>query len=148
MDYLEPMVAENSQGPAISAEEDIHTYRCGDFASIVSSTPFLPLPSLDNITMTSSWLNDSEIGTLRNTEKYLWGQMVVRRNRKMTKAIDALLKRTRNVTYFFALGAGENPCTEINKSKYTSACMYTCRRMNLFKFHVHVYACVWGRGVG
>jgi hypothetical protein len=59
--------------------------------------------------MTSSWLNDSEIGMLRNTEKYLWGQMVVRRNRKMTKAIDALLKRPRNVTYFFALGAGENP---------------------------------------
>ena len=60
----------------------------------------------------------------------------------MTKAIDALLKRTRNVTYFFALGAGENPCTEINKSKYTSACMYTCRRMNLFKSHVHVYVCM------
>ena len=108
LDYLEPMVAESSQGPLTSAERDIHAYRCGDFASIVSSTPFLPLPLLDNITTTSSWLNDSEMSTLRNTEKYLWGQMVVRRNRKMAKAIDALLKRERNVTYFFALGAGEN----------------------------------------
>ena len=108
LDYLEPMVAESSQGPLTSAERDIHAYRCGDFASIVSSTPFLPLPSLDNITTTSSWLNDSEMSTLRNTEKYLWGQMVVRRNRKMAKAIDALLKRERNITYFFALGAGEN----------------------------------------
>lgn len=113
LDYLEPMVMDRSQGPAISAEGNIHTYRCGDFASIVSSTPFLPLPSLDNITMTSSWLNDSEIGTLRNTEKYLWGQMVVRRNRKMTKAIDALLKRARNVTFFFALGVGKRSITVV-----------------------------------
>ena len=107
LDYLEPMVKENSQGPVVSAEEEIDTYRCGDFASLVSSAPFLPLPSLSNITDTSSWLTEEQVSTLKNTEDYLWGQMVVRRNRKMTKQIDALLKRQRNVTYFFALGAGK-----------------------------------------
>ena len=107
LDYLEPMVRERSQGPAVSIEDDIETYRCGDFASLVSSTPFLPLPSLDNITETSSWLSEGEMALLKDTEKYLWGQMVVRRNRKMANAIDALLKKQRNVTFFFALGAGQ-----------------------------------------
>ena len=107
LDYLEPMVQEASSGPAVSVEEDIEIYRCGDFANLVSSTPFLPLPSLDNITDTSSWLSEGEMTMLKNTENYLWGQMVVRRNRKMAKAIDALLKKERNVTFFFALGAGE-----------------------------------------
>ena len=113
LDYLEPMVRESSHGPDISIEEDIHAYRCGDFASLVSSTPFLPLPSLDNITATSSWLSRQELDTLRSTENYLWGQMVVKRNRKMAKAIDALLKKQRNKTYFFALGAGESVCSEL-----------------------------------
>ena len=106
LDYLEPMVSEDSPGPLVSNEDNIHTYRCGDFASLVSSTPFLPLPSMDNITATSSWLNAEQLAMLKNTESYLWGQMVVRRNRKMAKAISALLQKKRNLTYFFALGAG------------------------------------------
>ena len=66
----------------------------------------------------------------------------------MTKAIDALLKRTRNVTYFFALGAGENPL-KINKPKYTSACMYTYMYKDELVLKVHVYVRVWGpRSVG
>ena len=109
LDYLEPMVSESSPGPVASNEGNIHTYRCGDFASLVSSTPFLPLPSMDNINATSSWLSTQQIATLENTESYLWGQMVTRRNRKMAKAIHALLQKTRNLTYFFALGAGGPP---------------------------------------
>ena len=154
---------EDSQGPVVSSEKDIHAYRCGDFASIVSSTPFLPLPSLDNITATSSWLSDNEIDTLKNTEKYLWGQMVVRRNRRMTKAIEALLKRPRNVTYFFALGAGEISTVKVCQCVslcvymyvYGQECVCTCMSVCVsvclsvcMCWCVCVCVCVCGGGVG
>ncbi len=82
--------------------------RCGDFKKLVSSTSFLPLPPLDNITMTSPTLTPNETAVLHSVEDYLWNQMVLRRNRRMANSIHSLLSNTRNKTYFVALGAGKS----------------------------------------
>lgn len=101
LDHLEQL-ASNSDGPQGSVERDINTYRCGDFEGLVYSQTILPLPPLDNITNITS----QERAVLQDIDRYLMGQMVTRRNRKMVQHLDALLQSKRNITYFFALGAG------------------------------------------
>ncbi|XP_064385955.1 metalloprotease TIKI homolog [Halichondria panicea] len=103
LDYLEGQLAIS---PDKDQESNIYTYRCGDFKKLVLSTSFLPLPPLDNITVTSPTLTPNETAVLHSVEDYLWNQMVLRRNRRMANSIHSLLSNTRNKTYFVALGAG------------------------------------------
>lgn len=83
--------------------ENPYNPRCGDFVNHIKRTSFLPFPLVDNIT---SNLTSQEVATLRSVEDYLWQQMVVKRNRKMTQRINTLLRSQRNHTFFLGLGAG------------------------------------------
>ncbi len=65
----------------------------------------LPLP-LDNLTATSPSLTEAELSMLRQTESTLHRQLVVKRNRKMSQNIEALLNSNRSHTFFLGLGAG------------------------------------------
>ena len=103
LDYLEPL-AYTSDGPISSTDSDLETYNCGDFHSLVETTPILPIPSISNI----SNLTSEEAKDLQDINDYLTNQLVYRRNRRMSRKIESLLKSTRNETYLFALGAGEN----------------------------------------
>lgn len=62
----------------------------------------LPIPPLDNITNATG----EERTVLEDMNRYLLNQLVVRRNRKMSRRLHALLSSSRNITYFIALGAG------------------------------------------
>ena len=103
LDYLEPL-AYTSDGPISSTDSDLETYNCGDFRSLVETTPILPIPSISNI----SNLTSEETKDLQDINDYLTNQLVYRRNRRMSKKVESLLKSTRNETYLFAFGAGEN----------------------------------------
>ena len=126
LNYLESQLEDSTNNEG-SIEKNIHTYCCGDFASLVSNTPLLPLPPLDNVTVTSPGLTEVQLESLKEMETFLWKQMVVRRNRKMTKSIDELLKTERNVTYFFALGAGQCFVVEMLFVCYrVRVCVFEC----------------------
>lgn len=98
LDYLEPL----ADGPISSTDSDLETYNCGDFKSLVSARPILPLPSSSNLPN----LTSEEAGDLESINEFLVNQIVYRRNRRMSKKIMNLLSRQRNETYLFAIGAG------------------------------------------
>ena len=100
LDILEPQVV-NTAGPPSTTDRDVNIYRCGDFNHLVQTQLLLPVP-VKNSNMTA---NEREI--LLSMNKYLEKQLVLRRNRKITKKITSLLEQQqRNSTYFIALGAG------------------------------------------
>ncbi|XP_019852812.1 PREDICTED: metalloprotease TIKI homolog isoform X1 [Amphimedon queenslandica] len=98
LDYLEPL----ADGPISSTDSDLETYNCGDFKSLVSARPILPLPSSSKLPN----LTSEEAGDLESINEFLVSQIVYRRNRRMSKTIMSLLSRQRNETYLFAIGAG------------------------------------------
>lgn len=73
----------------------------------VNTAPLLPIPPLENITSTSPSLTEEQLSMLGEAEEFLYRQLVIKRNRKMTQQIEALLTSHRNKTFFLGLGAGE-----------------------------------------
>jgi uncharacterized protein YbaP (TraB family) len=62
---------------------------------------------MDNITATSPYLTETDLGLLRGAEANLYHQLVFKRNKKMAKQIEVLLRSQRNKTFFLGLGAGQ-----------------------------------------
>ena len=103
LDYLEPL-ATSADGPPSTEDQDIDTYQCGDFETLVKTESILPLPSLANM----SNLTVQESDAILEMNEYLEKQLIFRRNRKMTRYIQSLLHNpSRNETSFFAIGAGK-----------------------------------------
>ena len=103
LDYLEPL-ATSADGPPSREDQDIDTYQCGDFETLVKTESILPLPSLAN--MSNLTVQESE--AILEMNEYLEKQLIFRRNRKMTRYIRSLLcNPSRNETSFFAIGAGK-----------------------------------------
>lgn len=119
LSYLE----EALQAPqlALTTDLDVYTYRCGDFSELVATRPILPLPPLANLT---SRVSPSELRTLEGMERYLRGQFVTRRNRRIVQTIDGLLQTQRQTNYFVAVGAGhmvgdKNIISRLQRKGYT-----------------------------
>ena len=69
---------------------------------LIESESILPLPPLSNI----SNITPEEVAVVEEVELMLYNRLITRRNRRMTKAIDALLKRQRRDVVYIAIGVG------------------------------------------
>lgn len=99
LDVLEPQVVDAS-GPASMINRDVNIYRCGDFKRLAQSQLLLPVPT------NMSSLGVEERQALRSMNSFLQKQLVLRRNRRITKKLVTWLGQSRNSSYFIALGAG------------------------------------------
>jgi uncharacterized protein YbaP (TraB family) len=103
LDYLESL----PYGPPGTLNRDLDAYKCGDLGALIDSQPMLPLPPLTNITNITS----DEVAVIEEVETMLYNRLATRRNRRMTKTIDALLKDQRADPVFIAIGAGTHIAT-------------------------------------
>ena len=81
-------------------------FRCGDLGALVDSQPFLPLAPFSELTSVVN-VSESDLTTLQGAETMLYNKLATRRNRRMTKTIDSLLRDgQRNHSVFIGVGAG------------------------------------------
>ena len=102
-----PITATTSIHYCVKVNVIIFVYRCGDLGALIDSQPMLPLPPLTNITNITS----DEVAVIEEVETMLYNRLATRRNRRMTKTIDALLKDQRADPVFIAIGAGTHIAT-------------------------------------